>query len=225
MIRLRTWPVIFLLVSCMAMAFLASPAKAMSLAEMRGLVDGDTDQRIETLNKIVAQGDEKTLVFLQALADDAVKVAGDKIWIVRDSFGAGKAMDPLTGQKNDLPADAQDVVSNNRFRSEIETALAALKLFSSEVKMREQAAKALLKEPDASKLPILNKALAQEQDAKVLNLLQLAKAAAQLGHTDVAVRLESAKRLAESQTPETQLLLNERLAQETDAQVKAQLRK
>jgi urea transport system permease protein len=225
MIRLRTWPVIFLLVSFMAMAFLASPAKAMSLAEMKGLVEGETDQRIETLNKVVAQGDENTLVFLQALADDAVKVAGDKIWIVRDSFGAGKAMDPLTGQKSDLPADAQDVVSNNRFRSEIETALAALKLFSSEVKMREQAVKALLKEPDASKLPILNKALAQEQDAKVLNLLQLAKAAAQLGHTDVAVRLESAKRLAESQTPETQLLLNERLAQETDAQVKAQLRK
>ena len=225
MIRLRTWPVIFLLVSCLAMAFLAGPAKAMSLAEMKGLVEGDTDQRIETLNKVVAQGDEKTLVFLQALADDAVKVAGDKIWIVRDSFGAGKAMDPLTGQKSDLPADAQDVVSNNRFRSEIETALAALKLFSSEVRMRQQAAKALLKEPDASKLPILNKALAQEQDAKVLNLLQLAKAAAQLGDVDVAVRLESAQRLAESQTPETQLLLNERMAQETDAKVKAQLRK
>jgi urea transport system permease protein len=209
----------------MAMAFLASPAKAMSLAEMKGLVEGDTDQRIETLNKVVAQGDEKTLVFLQALADDAVKVAGDKIWIVRDSFGVGKAIDPLTGQKQDLPADAQDVVSNNRFRSEIETALAALKLFSSEVKLRQQAVKALLKEPDASKLPILNKALAQEQDAKVINLLQLAKAAAQLGDADVAVRLESAQRLAESKTPETQLLLNERLAQETDVQVKAQLRK
>jgi urea transport system permease protein len=225
MIRLRTWPVIFLLVSFMAMAFLASPAKAMSLAEMKGLVEGETDQRIETLNKVVAQGDENTLVFLQALADDAVKVAGDKIWIVRDSFGAGKALDPLTGQKQDLPADAQDVVSNNRFRSEIETALAALKLFSSDVKMRQQAVKALLKEPDASKLPILNKALAQEQDAKIQNLLQLAKAAAQLGDTDVALRLEAAQRLAESQTPETQLLLNERLAQETDAQVKAQLRK
>jgi len=99
MIRLRTWPVIFLLVSCMAMAFSASPAKAMSLTEMKGLVEGDTDQRIETLNKVVAQGDEKTLLFLQALADDAVKVADDKIWIVRDSLGAGKAMDPLTGQK------------------------------------------------------------------------------------------------------------------------------
>jgi len=225
MIRLRTWPVIFLLVSVMAMAFLASPAKAMSLAEMKGLVEGETDQRIETLNKVVAQGDENTLVFLQALADDAVKVAGDKIWIVRDSFGTGKALDPLTGQKQDLPADAQDVVSNNRLRSEIETALAALKLFSSDVKLRQQAVKALLKEPDASKLPILNKALAQEQDSKIQNLLQLAKAAAELGVADATVRLGAAQRLAESQTPETQLLLNERLAQETDAQVKAQLRK
>ena len=100
---------------------------------MKGLVDGETDQRIETLNKVVAQGDENTLVFLQALADDAVKVTGDKIWIVRDSLGAGKALDPLTGQKQDLPADAQDVVSNNRFRGEIETALAALKLFGFKV--------------------------------------------------------------------------------------------
>jgi urea transport system permease protein len=211
MIRFRTWPVIFILVSSLAMAFLASPAKAMSLAEMKGLVEGETDQRIETLNKVVARGDENTLVFLQALADDAVKVAGDKIWIVRDTFGAGKALDPLTGQKQDLPAEAQDVVSNNRFRSEIETALAALKLFSSDLKLRQQAVKALLKEPDASKLPILNKALAQEQDPKIQNLLQLAKAAAQLGDADVAVRLVAAQRLAESQTPETQLLLNQRL--------------
>jgi urea transport system permease protein len=224
MIRLRTWPLVFLGVCLMALAFLASPAKAMSLAEMKGLVEGDTDQRIETLNRVVAQGDENTLVFLQALADDAVKVAGDKIWIVRESFGSGKALDPLTGQKQDLPANAQDVVSNNRFRSEIETALAALKLFSTDRRTRLQAAKALLKEPDASKLPILNKALAQEQDTPIQNLLQLGKAAALLGDVDVAVRLEAAQRLAESQTPETQLLLNERLAQETDPQVKAQLR-
>jgi urea transport system permease protein len=225
MIRFRTWPVTFVLVSLMAVAFMVSPARAMSLAEMKGLVEGETDQRIETLNKVVAQGDENTLVFLQALADDAVKVAGDKIWIVRDSFGAGKALDPLTGQKQDLPADAQDVVSNNRFRGEIETALAALKLFSADIGLRKQAIKALLKEPDASKLPLLNKALAQEQDASLKNLLQLAKAAAQLGDTDAGVRLSSAQRLAESQTPETQLLLNQRLSEETDAQVKAQLRK
>jgi urea transport system permease protein len=131
----------------------------------------------------------------------------------------------LTGQKLDLPPDAQDVVSNNRFRGEIETALAALKLFSTEASMREQAIKALLKEPDANKLPLLNKALAEETDLGLKSLMRLAQAAAQLGDPDVAVRLLSAQRLAESQTPETQLLLNQRLAEETDPQVKAQLRK
>ena len=209
MIRLRTWPVIFVWVYAMAIALLASPVKAMSLAEMKGLVEGETDQRIEALNKVVAQGDPNALLFLQALADDAVKVAGDKIWIVRDSFGAGKALDPLTGQKQDLPADAQDVVSNNRFRGEIETALAALKLFSADNAMRQQAIKALLKEPDVSKLPMLDKALEQEQDAALKNLLQLAKAAAQLGSDDVSIRMQSAKTLAESKTPETQLQLNQ----------------
>ena len=225
MIRLRTWPVIFVWVYAMAIALLASPVKAMSLAEMKGLVEGETDQRIETLNKVVAQGDPNALLFLQALADAAVKVAGDKIWIVRDSLGAGKALDPLTGQKKDLPPDAQDVVSNNRFRGEIETALAALKLFSAETEMRRQAITALLKEPDANKLPLLNKALAQESNEGLKSLLLLASAAAQLGDPDTGVRLMAAQRLAESQTPETQLLLNQRLAEETDAQVKAQLKK
>jgi len=225
MIRFRTWPVLFILISTLALAFMASPAKAMSLSEMKGLVEGETDQRIETLNKVVAQGDPNALIFLQALADDAVKVAGDKVWIVRESLVAGKAFDPLTGQKFDLPPDAQDVVSNNRFRGEIDTALAALKLFSVEAAMREQAIKALIKEPDVNKLPLLNKALAQETDVSLKSLLRLAQAAAQLGDPDVAVRLESAQRLAESQTPETQLLLNQRFAEETDPQVKAQLRK
>ncbi len=155
--RLRVWPVVFALVVCLGLSLMAVPAKAMTSAQMRGLVDGETDSRIEVLGRVVAQGDEQTLIFLQALADDAVKVAGDKIWIVRESFGAGKALDPLTGNMQDLPADAQDVVSNNRFRGEIETALAALKLFSAQTTMRLQAVRALLKEPDSAKVPLLEK--------------------------------------------------------------------
>ena len=67
MIQFRTWPVLFILISTLALAFMASPVKAMSLSEMKGLVGGETDQKIETLNKVVAQGDENTLVFLQKM--------------------------------------------------------------------------------------------------------------------------------------------------------------
>ena len=223
--RLRVWPVVFALVVCLGLSLMAVPAKAMTSAQMRGLVDGETDSRIEVLGRVVAQGDEQTLIFLQALADDAVKVAGDKIWIVRESFGAGKALDPLTGNMQDLPADAQDVVSNNRFRGEIETALAALKLFSAQTTMRLQAVRALLKEPDSAKVPLLEKALQQEQDTSVKALLQLAISAAQLSDAQASVRLDAAQTLAQSQTPETQLLLNQRFAEETDPQVKLQLQK
>ena len=80
MIRFRTWPVIFILVSSLAMAFMVSPAKAMNLAEMKGLVEGETDQRIETLNKVVARGDENTLVFLQALAGTSGRRCRSLCW-------------------------------------------------------------------------------------------------------------------------------------------------
>ena len=196
-------------------------AHALTQQEALGIAIGESDARVEALSKALTQGDEKTAAYLQALADDVVKIAKDQVLVVRD----GQGLDPVTGQVVAVPQDAEDVMLNNRLRGEIDTALAALKLFSPDVKVRRQAALSLLKEPDASKLTLLNKALAQEQDAALKNLLQLAKAAAQLGDADVAVRLASAQRLAESQTPDTQLLLNQRLAEESDAQVKAQLRK
>ena len=48
---------------------------------------GETDARIEALNKAVAAADDKTAAFIQALADDAVKVAGDQVLVVKDGKG------------------------------------------------------------------------------------------------------------------------------------------
>ncbi len=197
----------------------ASQTQALTAQEMRAMVDGETDARIEALGKAVTQADEKTVLFLQALADDAVKLVGEQVLVVKGSEG----LDLLTGQSKPLPDSAQDVVSNNRFRGEIDTALAALKLFSPDAALRKAAVLALLKEPDAAKLPLLDKALAQEKDESIAAWIRLAQAAAQLGSDDVAIRMQAAKALAQSKTPETQLQLNQRLGQETDPQVKAQL--
>ena len=198
---------------------LTSQTHALTAQEMRSMVDGETDARIEALGKAVTQADEKTVLFLQALADDAVKLVGEQVLVVKGADG----LDLLTGQTQPLPDTAQDVVSNNRFRGEIDTALAALKLFSPDAALRKAAVLALLKEPDAAKLPLLDKALAQEKDSQIAAWLKLAQAAAQLGSEDVNIRMQAAKALAQSKTPETQLQLNQRLAQETDPQVKAQL--
>ena len=197
----------------------STPTAALTPQEAQGMAVGDADARILALNKAIIQADDKTAAFIQALADDAVKTAGDKIFVVRN----GKAIDPVSGQAVALPDLAEDVISNNRMRGELDGAQAVLKLFSKDDKLRGQAIASLLKDPDESKLALLDKALALEARVDLKAMLGLARAAALLGSPDKAKRLEAAKALAESKDPATQLLLNDRLKLEPDAEVKAQL--
>ena len=166
-----------------------SAAQALTMDEARGMAVGDSDARVEALAKAVAQGSEKTAVFLQALADDVVKISGDQVIVVRD----GQGLDPVTGQAFAVPPDAEEVMLNNRLRGEIDTALAALKLFSPDVKVRRQAALALLKEPDASRAPLLDKALATEKDPTVQSLVRQARAAGMLNSETANDRLLAAR--------------------------------
>ena len=194
-----------------ALAFTADQARALTLST--------TDARISALQKALAAPDAQTAAFLQAMADDAVKVNGTQVLIVRD----GKATDPASGEAVVLADTAEDVINNNRMRGEIDAALSALKLLSPDAALRLQAAQSVLKEPDPTKLGMLEKALAIETDASVTKQMLLARAALLLNSNNPAERLASAKSLADSQTPDTQLLLNQRLSQEDDKQVRAQL--
>jgi urea transport system permease protein len=199
---------------------LACNAHALTAEEALGMAVGETDARIEALGKAVAQGNDKTAAYLQALADDAVKLAAGKVLVVKGSQG----MDPVTGEAVSVPADAEDVMLNNRLRGEIDTALAALKLFSTDVALRKQAALALLKEPDASRQSVLEKALASEKTPAVLSLVKQALAAAQLGNVSGKARLQAARTLGESSQPEVLLLLNQQLGNESDAAVQSALK-
>ena len=194
-------------------------AHALTAEQARALTVGETDARISALQQALASPDEQTAAFLQAMADDAVKLHGAQVLVVRD----GQASDPVTGNAMALPDGAEDVINNNRMRGEIDSALAALQLLSPDAAKRLTAANALLKEPDPTKLAMLEKALGVEMDAKVKAQMLLARAAVLLNSEQVAERLASAKALSESQTPDTQLLLNQRLSQEDDKQVRAQL--
>ncbi len=201
------------------LALAAGGAHALTADEARAIAIGDSDTRIEALNKAVAAADDRTAVFLQALADDAVRTAGDQVFVMRDD----KGFDPVTGAEVPVPEDAEDVVNNNRMRGEIDAALAALKLFSPDVKLRAAAVAALQKEADESKLPLIEKAYAAERDAGIKDRLALLRAAALLGSSDKARRLEAAQLLAGSRNPSTRGLLMQRLGEEGDAEVKAAL--
>ena len=185
---------------------------ALTVDEALGMAMGESDARIEALAKAVAHGDDKTLAYLQALADDAIKVAGGRVLWVR----GGKGYDPVNGEAVELPSEVEDVMLNNRLRGEIDAALAALKLFSADLNMRKQAALALLKDPDPIRKSVLEKALASEKDPQVNILLRQAHAAVLLSSEAPSDRILAARVLAESSQPEVLRLLNQQMSVEKD---------
>ena len=206
------------LIACVLLCATAQ-AYALTAEQALAMAAGETDDRVAAVQQAVVEPSERTAVFLQALADDAVKVAAGKALIVRDD----KGIDPVSGAEVPVPADAEDIINNNRMRGEIDTALAGLALFGKDEAKRMAAAKALAKEPDAGRLPLLDKALAQETNDKIKTQLELARAATLLGSDDAAQRIAAAQALSLSATPETRLLLNERVTVEEDAKVKVAL--
>ena len=203
----------------LATLLIATHAHALTAEEVKGMTLGETDARIVALGKAAANADEKTAAFIQALADDAVKTRDDKVFVVRDD----KAFDAVTGAALSLPADAEDVINPNLMRSELDNALAALKLFSKDDKVRAAAIKTLAADNDEARLPLIEKAYAAETVPALKSQLELVRAAIFLGSSDKAKRLEAAAQLAASKNPTTKTILLERIGKETDAEVKVAL--
>ncbi|MEO6018093.1 MAG: urea ABC transporter permease subunit UrtB, partial [Polaromonas sp.] len=198
---------------------IAAHAHALTSDEVKGMAIGETEARVAVLAKAAATADEKTAAFIQALSDDAVKTKGDKVFVVKDD----KAFDPITGAALALPADAEDVINPNLMRSELDNALAALKLFSKDEKLRRDAIKTLGGDNDEARLPLIEKAYVVETVPDLKSQLELMRAAILLGSSDKAKRLEAAAQLSASKNPNTKTVLIERLGTETDADVKVAL--
>ena len=196
---------------------LAGAAHALTTAEAVGMATGETDARIEALNKAVAGADEKTAAFLQAMSDDAVKVIDGKTVVV---VKEGKGVDPVTGAAVTVPDTAEDVINNNRMRGEIDSAMSTLKLFSPDEKVRRDAVRAMQSETDEAKLPLIEKAYAAEQNPQIKDQLGLVRAAVLLNASDSAKRLAAARLLADSRNPNTKTVLLGRLKVETEPEVK-----
>ena len=165
------------------------PSWALTSQQAALLASGETDARIAALQQALSQADEATARYLKALSDDAVKYNATHVWVMRN----GQGVDPVSDQVLPVADDAQDVINNNRMRGELDAALAALQLFNSDAKARMHAVLALLKEPDVTKLPLLEKALQAETDASVKAQMLLARAAVWLGSDDASQRLQAAK--------------------------------
>ena len=194
-------------------------AQALTPEQAARMAAGDSEARLAALAQALAQPDPALAAFLQALLDDQVKVASGRAFVVRD----GQAVLAGSDQPSALPEGAEDVVNNNRMRREIESALASLRLFSPDRSARAKAVAELREQVDASRLPLLQRALQAEADAALRAQLEALVAAAQLTAEDPAQRLQAAQRLASVADPSTRSLLLERLPAEADPSVKAAL--
>jgi urea transport system permease protein len=209
-----------------ALLALAPAAHALTQPQALSVAQGETDDRIAALGRLVAAPDDRTAVLLQAMADERLKLTADhRVLIAADAT----LLDAATGAPVTLPPDAQssleDVMLNNRLRGELDGALAALHLSSPDKSERLSAAKALLDAGgDDARVALIDGAIAKEKDTTVLDALRLARAAALAASPDTAKRLAAAKQLGESHSPETRLLLNQRLADEQDPAVQRALR-
>ena len=208
--------------SLFGLSGLAAPsAWALTTEEAYAISAGDNDDRVAALRAVVAKGDPALPAFLQALADDTVKVAGNRAYIV---YG-DDVKDAVTGEPAKLPEGAEDVVNNNRMGSEIEAALAIGKLTSADRDERAAAIEALSSAADESQLATIDKALAAESDAQLLKQLKTVRSKALLNSQDPGRRLEAVKALGADASPESRSLLMERMndGAETDATVKGAL--
>ncbi|MBP9928323.1 MAG: urea ABC transporter permease subunit UrtB [Rhodoferax sp.] len=202
-----------------AMLCSAGAAQALTAQDALAVSVGETDTRIEAINRALADADDKTVALLQALSDEVVKVAGDKVFIVRDD----KAVDAVSGQDVPLPEVAEDTMVNNRLRGELDTALASIRLFAKDLTVRAAAVRTLQGETDESKLPLIEKALASEKDGGLRDQLEQVRGAIMLGSTDAVKRLDAARLLAQGKNRDSKTVLLDRLRVEDNPQVKAAL--
>ena len=170
---------------------------------IRKLASDDAEVKVLAIQKIAQTADPEALSVLQAMADDKLYISGKQVLIIDGDH----AVDAATGEAIAMPAEPESITTNNQIVGELETSIAALKLFDPQVKVRLAAAKMLEENPSAELAPLLAKALASEQDSKVKSLLTVAYAESNLGSKDPKARLDAVQVLGETGSPMAKTLL------------------
>jgi urea transport system permease protein len=164
-----------------AALFISFSAHALDRAALEKLANGENDEKVQAIGALVAEGDPKAIEVLTRFAAGEVEIDGKK----------------------------SEVVVNNRLRSAVADALAALRLLSPERAARFAAAKELAGGADAAMLPLVKKALDNEGDAEIRPLLELAEASMEMKSPDKTRRLAAIRTLGASASPNSKTLLTE----------------
>ncbi len=177
---------------------------ALDPALVKQLAAEDSDLKVAAIQQLGANPGPEAAKVLQAMADDALLVAGETVFLL----DGDQAVDAASGEVIiPTPESYESITVNNRLRSELANALAALKLFDPDRAVRLAAAGELQSNAGLELVPVLARAMAQEKDSEILPLLTQAHAQANLASPDAAARLAAVRALAESASPNTRSLL------------------
>ena len=189
-------------------------------ALVKQLAAEDSDAKIAAIQQLGASGDRDALKVLKALANDTLMATPDgRVFLMPED----KAFDAATGAEIDpVPAEYDAITINNRIRSELDNAIAGLRLLNPDRTVRLAAARELQSGAGIELVPILDKALGKETDGEIKHLLRFALDQANLASPDAAVRLAAVKALGHDASPTTKGLLLPLTdpANETDATVR-----
>ncbi len=188
MSSLRSLLQAFLLLIVMASVAVAGPFED-ALPKFATDSYSDTDAGLAA---VAASGHALALPLVEALRDGRLMVSAGKVYIKGET---GSVLDAATGQA--ASADNLKAVRvNNRVRRAIEAALGNLTLLSTDAGTRLDAARAVFRSRDAAALPVLEQAIAQEENGDVRDALESARAAILLNRDDAS----AARKLAAIET-------------------------
>jgi urea transport system permease protein len=199
-----------------ALVALAAPslASALDAGVLKRLAGDDSDEKIAAIHALSLQATPEAAALLQALSEDRVQAAGDRLLVTRGD----QLLDAATGQPvSPAPEGAEGLTLNNRVRRELEGALAALRVFDPDRKVRFAAAQLLGESASPELAPLIERALARETDAGVKELLTLADAQARLRSGDPAARRAAVEALGLAATPNVKTILTALLDPATEA--------
>ena len=191
-----------LFLSLLLCVFAFPALAALDPALVKQLAAEDSDAKIAAIQQLGVQPEAAAL--LQAMADDGLMVAGETLFV----FDGDNALDAATGAAiTPAPETYESVSVNNRVRSALSNALAAMKLSDPDRAVRLAAARELQSNAGVELVPLFDTALAKETDPEIRSLLKQAHAQASLASPDAAARLAAVRALAETPSAAARSLL------------------
>lgn len=187
---------------CLFALLLVLPLQAVSAAELldrqvlAGLAGDSNDEKVTSITALGQLSTPAAAKVLAALGDGNVLIASDGTVLL--AVGNNQVLNPSTGATSAAPPDAQAFTLNNRLRRALQSAQASSELFSADRNIRLTAAARLQKEADASRAPMIERALESEKDPQVKQALDTALASAAIKSDDPKLRLKAVVTLGES---------------------------